>query len=362
MNPLARRSGSACGSTRPTAFATTLRILARIASGSLLVVAASTQAPAPRAAAQGSWPMTIYTTVPAVNAVDTTYELRVDTFGGLSMNTGLSGGAFAAAGTPPFLVPTQYVASNAAAWGGHQRVVATLEDPSGNSGSSVRIDANAFHLLDPALPANALPGRIYYDKWFTPIHNATVTLIVAPGKISKNPGGTPRITIGNPSEDEVGLAHVGSQTKLVQAYRLDSVAQAAVAAHFGSMTLDVEMIRNLGEGILGMGFPGQISVFPFGAAAMAPGESLEYAFGPGPVAPDELVFVQVLSTFDNPVGDMSTETDERWFTLGSQWLVPEPASGTLLAIAALAALGLRRGNLTNAAPGDDRSLAASDDP
>ncbi|MBX3432106.1 MAG: hypothetical protein KF847_02040 [Pirellulales bacterium] len=345
MNPLARRSGSACGSTHPTAFATTLRILARIASGSLLVVAASTQAPAPRAAAQGSWPMTIYTTVPAVNAVDTTYELRVDTFGGLSMNTGLSGGAFAAAGTPPFLVPTQYVASNAAAWGGHQRVVATLEDPAGNSGSSVRIDANAFHLLDPLNPPNAAPGRIYYDRWYTPVHNGQFTLIVPPGQIFKSASGNaPRTSIGNPAELLLpGGAGGGNQTKTVTGYRLDGVAQEAVAAHFGSMTLDVEMIRTLGEGILGLGFPGQISVFPFGAAAMAPGESLEYAFGPGPVAPDELVFVQVLSTFDNPVGDMSTETDERWFTLGSQWLVPEPASGTLLAIAALAALGLRRG-------------------
>jgi hypothetical protein len=292
---------------------------------------------------------TVYTTRPGGLSTADTLEVSLT----LSNHSVLSSG-YSAVATPTF-GSMSHSFSNPPFYGGYNRVVTTLQNPTAAPGANVQVDLHGTTKKNPFGGAPWLATKTLTSRWFD-----DVDVLVFPGIIVGKGGGggfmagwyyingewvylepgggeevvEVSVTLVNPEpdpEDGTGDIVPGQQMMQAMGYRLDSTAQSAIAGHFGAMEVDVSMIRTLGSEIDNMGFPGNIGVFDFGAAVVDPGQSFNSLFGAMPTAASDLMMVQVFATYTNPTGNMSPSTVEYWLAFdGTALGVPEPATTSML--------------------------------
>ena len=178
-------------------------------------------------------------------------------------------------------------------------------------------------------PTSVFDSFTYFARYInqTQIETVSVTHIDPSG------GGSGIIGIGNP--------HDASELVSGVVYYLDEAAQTEVANFFGASSLTIDMIRELGPMITGMGFNGRITATPFAQALLSPGSTVEVAIGATVRSMTDVVTVQSLSQFSTLVPGLSEGVSEIWQSFPGTMIVPEPQTATLL-VSSLFALGALR--------------------
>lgn len=269
----------------------------------------------------------------------------------------LAASTYTAAATPAFSTGPNNTFSNPAFFptGNYLKVVSQFDNSTATPGNPVTVDLRGS--LKKSIFGSGLPlaSKTISGRWYEEINSVefpgaiTGTSLAGAGGwrwiyvngewVEVSPGGggpVDELMVSFGMAKEPGSEPGEQQLMVANGYRLDAVAQTAIANHYGETDIAIDMVRELGSGITDMGFPGEISYQEFGSQLVDAGSSFEAEFGEAPSDPAELILLQVFATFDSPRADQLADTVEYWVAYtGADVTVPEPKTVVLALLAML---------------------------
>ena len=183
--------------------------------------------------------------------------------------------------TPTFAAPT--------AFGGFTSVVSTFAGATAASGAPVV--ANLYGTAKRLPFSTVNPWTItkkFSHRWYVPtaVFPGAVVGVNGGGGGGGIPTQTVHLTYTPPDDDDDdddedgnsdGRIIPGPQMVQGAGYRLDEAAQAAIAAHFGSMTFEIGMVRELGPNLPALGLGGDVFVALLAPTTLDPGQTASLA-------------------------------------------------------------------------------------